>query len=64
MTTEFLTVSDIANLLRVSRSCVYSLVRRGVLPPGFRLGGSRRWSVHELKRYLESAISGKEAGNV
>jgi excisionase family DNA binding protein len=42
-----LTVNDLAQKLRLSRSQIYTLVARGVLPP-LKLGRSSRW--------LESAI--------
>lgn len=56
----YVTARDLAGLLRVSRSCVYSLVQRGLLPPGIKLGGNRRWPVRELKAYLESVLGGRE----
>ena len=63
MTTKldgYLSANDLAEFLRVSRSCVYSLVQRGLLPPGIKLGGNRRWPVDSLKAYLESKESGHD----
>jgi len=55
MTTEFegyLTANDLAEFLRMSRSNVYSLVQRGILPPGIRIGGCRRWNMAEIRSFL------------
>lgn len=50
-----LLVSDreLGAMLSISRTTVWNLVQRGVLPPPVKLGGSTRWSVQEV----EAAIS-------
>lgn len=63
MTTEitgYVTVNEIAELLRVSRSTLYALIQRGEFPAGIKLGHSRRWPVRELRQYLESQESGHD----
>lgn len=57
---EFLTVTELSKSLRVSRSCIYGLVRRGILPSGLKLGHSRRWCVADVQTALDSM---KEATN-
>lgn len=49
----YLTASDLAGLLRVSKSGVYSWVQRGILPPGVKFGHSRRWNMAELRTFLK-----------
>ena len=63
MTTEitgYVTVNEIAELLRVSRSTLYALIQRGKFPAGIKIGHSRRWPVQELKAYLELQESGHD----
>lgn len=63
MTTEiegYVTVKEIAELLRVSRSTLYALIQRGKFPLGVKIGHSRRWSVRELKEYLTLQESGHD----
>ena len=63
MTTEitgYVTVNEIAGLLRVSRSTLYALIQRGKFPAGIKIGHSRRWHVRELRQYLESQESGHD----
>lgn len=50
----YLTANELASSLRMSRRHVYSLVKRGILPKGVRLGHSRRWSVNDIQTALES----------
>ena len=56
----YVTVNEIAELLRVSRSTLYALIQRGKFPPGLKIGHSRRWPVDSLKAYLESQESGHD----
>ena len=48
----YLTATEIAKALKISRSGVYTLVQRGILPPGLLLGGSRRWELSALQQAL------------
>ncbi len=49
---EYLTVNELAKSLRVSRSCIYGLVKRGVLPSGLKLGHARRWPLSAVEQAL------------
>ena len=63
MTTEitgYVTVNEIAGLLRVSRSTLYALIQRGKFPAGIKIGHSRRWPVRELREYLALQESGHD----
>lgn len=63
MTTEitgYVTVNEIAELLRVSRSTLYALIQRGKFLAGIKIGHSRRWPVRVLREYLESQESGHD----
>jgi excisionase family DNA binding protein len=46
-----LTISDVRGLLRLSRTGVYNLVRRGDLVP-IRIGGRVRFSPSDVRAYL------------
>jgi excisionase family DNA binding protein len=53
---QLLTVSEVAEFLRLSRSSVYQMVERGILAT-YRVGfgrGAIRLSREELLRYVES----------
>ena len=63
MTTEitgYVTVNEIAELLRVSRSTLYALIQHGKFPAGIKIGHSRRWPVRVLREYLEAQESGHD----
>ena len=48
-------VREAAGLLGVSRSCVYSLLRRDrSFPRGAKLGRRRVWLISELLRFIET----------
>ena len=50
----YLTVQEVAEMLRISRSTLYALIQHGQFPAGIKLGRSRRWAVGELKEFLAS----------
>jgi len=45
-----LTVAELSNYLRIHRSTIYRLVRRGDLP-GFRIGSDWRFNVEEIDKW-------------
>ena len=45
--------TQLAECLGISRSGLLQLCKRGQFPRGFRLGHNRRWSVSEVKAWLE-----------
>jgi excisionase family DNA binding protein len=51
---DVLTVADVAELLRMPRSTVYDLARRGLLP-GHRLGRSLRFIRAEIDAWLRAS---------
>ena len=55
----YLTAQEVADALKISRSGVFALVKKGKFPHGILIGGSRRWELHELKEAL-SAMKGDE----
>jgi excisionase family DNA binding protein len=57
MTTNLLTVAEIAAQMRVSKMTVYRLVQSGALT-GIRFGRSYRVSETSVQQYLESVNSG------
>lgn len=57
---KYLTVNDLALLLKVSRNTVASYVRRGVLPPPQKLSTTtNRWDEAEVTEWLARQSGGK-----
>ncbi len=56
---SFLTVNEVADLLRVSRMTVYRLIKQGELP-ALRLGRGYRVLERDVSRFLEQRYN--EAG--
>ncbi|MPZ64771.1 MAG: helix-turn-helix domain-containing protein [Pseudonocardiaceae bacterium] len=54
-TVQFLTVAEVAGMMRVSKMTVYRLVHAGELPAA-RVGRSFRVPEHAVHRYLENAF--------
>lgn len=58
---EFLPAREVADLLRVSIGCIYSLVDRGLLPC-LRIGigrGTLRFTEDDVRSYLTQARKGR-----
>ena len=51
---ELLTVNEVAEYLKISKSSVFNLSRKGELPHGIKIGGLRRWNVEELEAFVKS----------
>ena len=49
----FLTASEIARALGISKSGIFNLIRRGEFPAGVKIGKSRRWNMAEIQSWLE-----------
>ncbi len=47
-----LTVAELAEYLKISRSMIYRLLKRGELP-GFKIGSDWRFNAEEIDRWLE-----------
>lgn len=56
---RFVTVSEVAQLMRVSKMTVYRLIKQGDLP-AFRVGRAYRMREEDVRRYLDSRYT--EAG--
>jgi excisionase family DNA binding protein len=56
---KFLTVAEVASLMRVSKMTVYRLIKQGDLP-AFRVGRAYRMREEDVRRYLDSRYT--EAG--
>jgi len=52
---EYLTVSQVAELLQLSRKTVYRLTQQGHLP-GVKVGGSWRFRLAAIDQVLESRL--------
>ncbi len=55
MQDRYLTLKDVAAMLKISKSTVYNWLSLGLLPPGIKIGRARRWSLTELQNFMKSA---------
>ncbi len=53
ITDKYVSASEIAQMLNLSRGSVYVMRKKGILPEGKRIGGVRRWSMAELQSFLK-----------
>jgi predicted DNA-binding transcriptional regulator AlpA len=44
----------VGHVLDLSWRTVYRLADRGLIPPGFKLGASRRWDLLEIEEFIAS----------
>ena len=60
---RFLTLADVADILNISASQTYALVRSGDLQ-GIQIGGRNQWRVErsKLEEYIEQAYRRTAAG--
>ena len=54
MLDKYLTVKQLCEVLNMSKSGIYQLVRRGELPRGIWIGGAHRWSATSIQTFLHS----------
>lgn len=50
---KFYTAAELMEKLKLTRQTIYNLVKRGELPKGRKIGGSRRWSETELETFMK-----------
>ena len=46
-------VNSVARMLGIAPITVWRLVSAGKIPPGIKLGGSRRWNLAMIERFVE-----------
>ena len=49
----YVSASQLAQMLNMSRGTIYVMRRKGILPEGVKIGGVRRWSMAELSAFLK-----------
>jgi excisionase family DNA binding protein len=54
---SMLTVTEVADYLKISRSMIYRLLKRGEIP-GFRIGSDWRFNVEEINRWRAERETG------
>jgi excisionase family DNA binding protein len=59
---EYLTVADVAALLKLSEKTVYRLAQRGELP-GFKAGGSWRFRRRDIDAWAAALVGRQKGGN-
>lgn len=61
MIEQYISAKELSQKLAISRSAVFALVRKGYLPSGILIGGSRRWAVDDIQGALSAM---KQKGGV
>ena len=56
---KFLSRSSVAELFDTSPATVDRWVAKGVIPPPFQMGGSKRWDIDDLLRAAHDAMGGE-----
>ena len=54
ITEKYISASEIARMLNLSRGSVYTMRKKGILPEGKKIGGVRRWNMAELQSFLKN----------
>lgn len=57
---QLLTAADLAGLLKVNRSTLYSWLSSGRLPMPLRIGKSVRWAKRIIDRWIEAGCPPRE----
>ena len=57
MQDEYISASQLGQMLNLSRGAIYTMRRKGILPDGVKLGGVRRWSLTELQSFLKGGVT-------
>lgn len=52
--TQYFSVKDISKYLRITKSGIYNLIKAGKFPEGTKLGGSRRWKISDVDKWVKS----------
>ncbi len=53
----YISASQLARMLNLSRGTVYVMRKKGILPEGRKIGGVRRWSMAELQNFLTGGVT-------
>lgn len=51
---EYLTAKEISETFKIARSGIFNMVKRGDFPAGVKIGACRRWTLQEVKTWLDS----------
>lgn len=50
---KFMSATELSKAFGISKSNIFKLARRGVLPKGILIGHSRRWAISDIERVLQ-----------
>lgn len=53
----YVDAKELSKSLSLSRTAIFNLARKGVLPRGLKLGHSRRWRLSEVQEALANATA-------
>lgn len=57
MQDEYISASQLGQMLNLSRGAIYTMRRKGILPEGVKIGNARRWSMAELNAFLKGGVT-------
>jgi len=49
----YITMNDLTAMLKVSRTGILGLIRKGILPQGIKLGKIKRWPLSTVQECLQ-----------
>lgn len=58
---RLLRLPDVRDKLKLGRTAIYALVKRGELPQPVKLGTASAWPEHEIDAYIERLMSERPA---
>jgi len=50
----YLTISELADLLKVSEQTIRKYAKNGEIPIPLKIGGSPRWDANELREFIKA----------
>lgn len=50
-------IKELSRVLGITKQGISNLIKQGKFPPGVKIGGSRRWSPDDVKKYLSDSAT-------
>lgn len=50
-------IKELSRVLGITKQGISNLIKQGKFPPGVKIGGSRRWSPDDVKKYLADSAT-------
>ena len=55
---RYITIKEVAELLRVCRASIYSWAKAGLFPQPIKFGTASRWSLQEIEDWVKTRPKG------